>query len=243
MPAKRARSATLTRYGTPKRAKGSMPARYRATPSYVPGYNRLSRVKAPLPNALACAFVYHEVVALTLAGAETYAFWANGLYDPNATGTGHQPRGFDQLMTMYTFFTVQKSTCRAAFMPTLTGSTRPTICAVALRDVATPGSQLDYMESRTATHGFMAGGPAATVSTGQDPVVLYLKFDSKTFFTTNVNDSKDHAGTITGNPSSGAFFHVHNSDSFAAASHGSVDCSVTIRYEAILSEPLQPTSS
>lgn len=39
-----------------------------------------------------------------LAGG--YVFTANGLYDPNITGTGHQPMGFDQLMLFYEHYTV-----------------------------------------------------------------------------------------------------------------------------------------
>lgn len=35
-----------------------------------------------------------------------YVFAANGLYDPNITGTGHQPMGFDQLMLFYEHYTV-----------------------------------------------------------------------------------------------------------------------------------------
>jgi hypothetical protein len=31
----------------------------------------------------------------------TYTVSCNNLYDPNVTGTGHQPMGFDQLMPLY----------------------------------------------------------------------------------------------------------------------------------------------
>lgn len=36
----------------------------------------------------------------------SYVFQLNGLYDPNITGAGHQPLGFDQLMLMYEHGTV-----------------------------------------------------------------------------------------------------------------------------------------
>lgn len=38
-----------------------------------------------------------------------YVYTANGMFDPNITGTGHQPLGFDQMMLMYEQYTVIKS--------------------------------------------------------------------------------------------------------------------------------------
>lgn len=38
--------------------------------------------------------------------AVAHVFSANGLYDPDITGIGHQPGGFDQLMVLYDHYTV-----------------------------------------------------------------------------------------------------------------------------------------
>jgi hypothetical protein len=54
-------------------------------------------------------------------GANLYAaqiFRMNGMYDPDATGAGHQPRGFDQLVTAtgpYTKFCVTRCEITAVF--------------------------------------------------------------------------------------------------------------------------------
>lgn len=51
---------------------------------------------------------YCETISFNPASgvAGTYTFSANGLYDPNISGTGHQPYGFDQLMALYNHYTV-----------------------------------------------------------------------------------------------------------------------------------------
>jgi len=64
-----------------------------------------------LPSQRRVTLRYAEIIRVTsTAGAVgKYLFSANGLYDPNITGAGHQPYGFDQWMTLYKTATVMKS--------------------------------------------------------------------------------------------------------------------------------------
>ena len=55
---------------------------------------------------------YSDRIAGTLPAfgiPQRFLFVANGMYDPDATGVGHQPRGFDQLMAFYSHYTVTNS--------------------------------------------------------------------------------------------------------------------------------------
>lgn len=56
----------------------------------------------------------------------TYVFRANDLYDPDFTGTGHQPMGFDQLMQWYNHFVVTWAKITLVFKNGL--ATSPTVC-------------------------------------------------------------------------------------------------------------------
>jgi len=54
---------------------------------------------------------YEESLTLTGSANNVYAyvFSANGCYDPNITGTGHQPMGFDPMMLLYDHYTCVRS--------------------------------------------------------------------------------------------------------------------------------------
>lgn len=50
---------------------------------------------------------YCEALSInTNGGIYDYVYNLNGLYDPNSTGTGHQPYGFDQLCILYSRYRV-----------------------------------------------------------------------------------------------------------------------------------------
>jgi len=56
----------------------------------------------------------------------TYVFRANDLFDPDFTSTGHQPMGFDQLMSFYNHFVVRRA--RITLLIRNTTDSQPTVC-------------------------------------------------------------------------------------------------------------------
>lgn len=63
---------------------------------------------------------YYAVIALTGAPVKDYYFALNNIYDPDTTGTGHQPYGFDQWMSFYYRYTVFASSIRLTAITTTT---------------------------------------------------------------------------------------------------------------------------
>jgi len=59
-------------------------------------------------------FATVDVGAATFGTTKQY-FRCNGLFDPDITGTGHQPLGFDQLMTIYTSYVVLGAKIKCTF--------------------------------------------------------------------------------------------------------------------------------
>ncbi len=72
-----------------------------------------SMFRSILPNRYHCTLKYCSAKTYTtgvngIVGT-TNTFQLNGLYDPDTTGVGHQPYGFDQLATFYKLYTVRNA--------------------------------------------------------------------------------------------------------------------------------------
>jgi hypothetical protein len=63
----------------------------------------VNRALHPIPQRYITKMKYHENVLVPVTG---YAFNLNSIWDPNRTGIGHQPYGFDTLATLYNRYRV-----------------------------------------------------------------------------------------------------------------------------------------
>lgn len=63
-----------------------------------------NRALHPIPQRFITKLKYSEFVSSNANG--NFAFNLNSIYDPNRTGIGHQPYGFDQLATLYNRYRV-----------------------------------------------------------------------------------------------------------------------------------------
>lgn len=133
----------------------------------------------------------------TLGVPASYVFSANGLYDPDVTGAGHQPRGFDQLIQLYDHYVVRKSTIKVTFLAH--SSNECNVCGIILQDDSSVSSTdlITELESRNTTYGGLAYGNGS--------IMRKLDFNAKSFF--NINDRLMY-GTSSSNPSDQAYFVV-----------------------------------
>lgn len=70
-----------------------------------------------MPDQFVTKLRYFTNFTLTPTGGTvaSRAFSANGLWDPDVSGIGHQPRGFDQLMSIYRHYNVTKCEMKASY--------------------------------------------------------------------------------------------------------------------------------
>lgn len=121
------------------------------------------------PDELVTTMRYSDIITLTsAAGAVTSnVFRMGSLFDPDSTGTGHQPYYFDQLSALYNNYVVLKSTLKVQFalQPNAIATAQPSgpsIVGIATDDdgtlVATPSTILEIPGSKSVFIGNATGG-------------------------------------------------------------------------------------
>lgn len=210
---------------------------YRRKKSYRRRRRKKYQIHRPLlGNSFVTSLKYFEEGPINpvTTGTSVWVFSANGLYDPNVTYTGHQPRGFDQLMPLYDHYVVIGSKCHVKLCTQNPGEL-PVTCTLALRDSATSETTpIDYIEGRNCKFTLLP--PAETHQ-------LTMNYSPKKFFSIkDVMADDEQQGTISSMPAEQAYYHL----SLTTASGdevGPICCSWYIEYIVKFIEPKQPAQS
>jgi len=238
-------------YSTPsKKRKASTPKR----PSKVKKMKMVPVVKSKFPfipgtnlkifpRKLRQTLTYCEQFPVTVNAVAFLTNWhtfrANGLFDPRFAIGGHQPMGFDQLMAIYSKYTVvgAKMTLRVC-VGTQTfnnGTFGINIRDPAAAAVTTSESAIESQYSTYNTFGYL-----------QDTKSVTLNFDGPKYFNSNdIVDDDTLAGTNTTDPARIALadFWVAADVAPPIAPNNVVTFHIKIDYESYFYEPKNVVSS
>ncbi len=182
---------------------------------------------------------YHTSASLTSASGvvTTYVFRANDLFDPDYTSTGHQPMGFDQMMTFYNHFAVESARIKVQFKNRGTGTMH---CALRQDADVTPLTNSDQIiEFGGVTSDVLEGKGVygANKELGLSVDIPRIQGIPRR----NITTSPNLLGSASTSPPEGTYFHIIIWDPLAVG--GSVDFDVTIDYVAWFIEPRDATLS
>lgn len=177
-------------------------------------------------------------------GAQSYTFRANSIYDPDASGVGHQPLGHDQWAQFYSTYTVIGSKIQvkmAKDQQNLGTGESNYLAGILLHDDSTlPTTNIDvlYEQGLSVPSRIGIGNMTST-----NIVRLSKKFSAKKFFNiANIKDNQDRIGAVFGEdpPANGdAYFIVYAGVTVAGGdATTAIDCDVTIDYFVLLSDPV-----
>lgn len=147
---------------------------------------------------------FENVQLLSTSGIPaTYQFAANDMYDPNFTGTGHQPMNYDQLCLLYNHWHVIGSKITIKFIPYDNAQPAAQVSCYQ-NDDNTPLStdpmvQAEYAGSR---YRILSANSTDSVKT------IVLKYSAKKTHGGNVLSNTSLLGTVGASPSERTFWTI-----------------------------------
>jgi len=162
---------------------------------------------------------------------------SNGCYDPDITGVGHQPRGFDQIMQLYDHYVVTYCTLKVYVDNNAEASGM--YVGAALRDGAVTSVDFrDYMEyglKKGVLLGHNGGAPtAASFTFGIDPNKFLGRKDPFS--------DPQLKGSISANPAETADFHIF-AYPLNSGDAQPVNVMIEMEFDVSFIEPKTPTIS
>lgn len=118
----------------------------------------INRALSPIPQRYITKLKYSQVVT-TSAVFGNYAMNLNSLYDPDRTGVGHQPYGFDQLAALYNRYRV--ISCGYRLNLAVGTSTQPVILTAMPANIVVTGGSCSEMRENPRTK-YITQNPGAS---------------------------------------------------------------------------------
>ncbi len=192
---------------------------------------------SPLPTKFRVAFRYANIGIDLNPGAggllANHVWAGNDLRDPNVTGAGHQPSGFDQLMTMYDHFTVIGARLHCTFVNEDTANAQ--MCGVSIRDTATVETDPRVIIESGACKYAVIGPEGSSRDT---KTISYNLNPSKFLGRSKPLSDPDLKGSTSASPAEMCYFHTWAGPT-SAVDAGIVNVNILLEYTAILTEPVQ----
>jgi hypothetical protein len=211
--------------------------------------NQIKLYKAPtlgwvtMPNKITVQLKYVDngYVSPGVSTVGVHSYRINDLYDPDYTGIGHQPRGFDQWMAFFFHFTVIKVTVKTTFSTAfeIADQTR-NVVGLYISDTATPPPSLNsYQEGRNSYWKTMASSPESPCEVKLTKTVDIGNFLGRT----NIVNSDDCAGSTSSFPNESVFCHTFGASQSTADDPPPIRYVTELIFTAVLHGPKDPGQS
>lgn len=217
---------------------------YKSSNKRIPGNVNLGR-RSIMPDSLDTNLPYCDTKTLVADMGGTSAvhvFTLNGMYDPDITGIGHQPRGFDQYCGtensagMYKHYLVKGTKVEITWT---NYSTEPVRVGMAFKDLPTIStSGNDYMETADSTYAVLG-----KEGSGHEIKKLVMFWSGRRWFgKPNLDTERDIMGSNASNPTEQAYVHLWT-DNMGAGIDCTTKANIKISYACGFKCPVTPAQS
>lgn len=199
-------------------------------------FRRQTIMRVGFPKTTCIKLRYVDAIQLnaTPGVIDSWGFRANGCFDPDQTGAGHQPSGFDQWSQFYNHYIVVGSKIKCTYGTTSVTTTGGlSIRGIFLSDDTTFSSLVtDLLEQSQNNRSISL--PSAT-----DPTTTSKTYSAKKYFNiTNITDNWSRLGAlVTTNPQEQCYFYVYYGNINNTIDPIPLTVLVEIEYIVIFSEP------
>lgn len=187
--------------------------------------------------------IYSQPFTLTLGAAGVPAiqvFRANGMRDPDLTGVGGQPRGFDQYMAIWDHFVVLGSKITVHFGNQQSASNRMTFAGICVRDesAVVADATKSYPELGYNTMTLLTEQGGSNVTAKLEMAINPAKFLGRK----NPLSDPELKGSSSVSPTEQVYYHVYG-QAQTSATNGPLICHAVIEYHAAFIEGRDPGAS
>lgn len=205
------------------------------------GVMRSIKPRIPLGPKFKTSLRYHERdLNLTSAAGiiNRYLFSANGVFDPNISGTGHQPLGYDQISLMYDHYTVIGAQAKVEW--NVQSLTSGTMAFYIDDDVASSPTDINTVIEQGSAKWVKV--KARESGSERESGVFTLQINPNKYLgVSNPIGNKDVTAATTANPAEAVHFAICvQGDGTQTVT---ADFSITIDYEVVFTEPKDLASS
>ena len=199
-------------------------------------------MRSPVPSKMFTKFRYSTTVSINPSAAglvAEYVFSANGMYDPDITAVGHQPRGFDQFIgVLYDHYVVVGSKLTARFDNS--NNTSPILCMVKTQDSAqSTVNRTDWQEDSLTRRTLCGSGTSARSYATVVKKVNIGRFLGRS----KVLSDPQLKGSAGANPTENVFFHIGACAVDDSLDLNAIPIQVDIDFIAVLIERRNPAQS
>lgn len=186
-----------------KSTKKYAPKKTYSRPTRALANKNIVQMGTGFPKQMIMSHKYCEDVsfASTLGGIGKYKFCCNGIFDPNLTGSGHQPFGTDQNYLLYNHSFVLSSKIKFTILPQVGAAS---FAYGIMIDDDTTNTFTVYDQIAEQSLSKVRYCPANNSS----PRTLTMNWNAKKIFGGDILDNTSLKGTSTANPSEQSIYTI-----------------------------------
>lgn len=200
---------------------------------------KFMRLDAPLPKTKLVKLRYCDVIQLnptTFDVIEEHRFRANSCYDPDRSGSGHQPRYFDQYAALYEAYEVLGSRISCKFDSSVSATPGAIVGVNRDNDTSTTYyTRSALMENPNSKYKVLA-------AKATKPVYMACNWSARKTFGPNYNRD-DNEALVGANPSNVSDFVVWAINEYGSEDPAAINITVTIDYIVKFSERVEVAQS